>query len=265
MKRLLYEPLIALLLICAAAYCQNVSQPSFEVVSLKKGGNIFATRPVFSGGRLRWTTQLIYLVGYAYNLDFTLVKGAGANLAIVYSVEATFDPAATEEQVRLMVQSLLVDRFKMRAHRVITETEGYALSIGKGGLKIKDAKPIDEHPLMLERFGIDKTAARAESFIAATIPEAGVTAITGQRASVPKLAQTLQRVTGTPVWDRTGLRGEYNFEFRFAQGLSATVESAVPYPQLATALKENLGLEMNKQKGPLESLIVDYIEEPSEN
>jgi uncharacterized protein (TIGR03435 family) len=258
MKRVLYAqlcfaPIITLLLICTEAYCQNVAQPSFEVTSIKAGGNIFATRPDRAPGRLRWTTQLIYLVGYAYDLDFSVVKGASANLANVYSVEATFDPMASEEQIRLMVQSLLLDRFKMKSHRVITETDGYALLVGKSGLKIKVARPNDGR------------VERTDSYIAATGPEAGVTQITGQKASMTKLAQMLQRLTGTSMWDRTGLSGEYDFEFRFAQRLSATLEGTESYAPLATALKESLGLEMKKQKGPSETLLVDYIEGSSEN
>jgi uncharacterized protein (TIGR03435 family) len=65
-----------------------------------------------------------------------------------------------------------------------------------------------------------------------------------------------------PVWDRTGLSGNYYFAFR-TQFLSADLETDAP--SLATALQENLGLKLEKQKGPIEGLVIDYIEEPSEN
>ena len=63
--------------------------------------------------------------------------------------------------------------------------------------------------------------------------------------------------------DRTGLSRNYDFAFRYAQGFSADLETDAP--SLATALQENLGLKLAKQKGPLETLVIDYIEEPSEN
>jgi uncharacterized protein (TIGR03435 family) len=75
-----------------------------------------------------------------------------------------------------------------------------------------------------------------------------------------QLAVTLQRSLRMPVWDKTGLLGRYDFEFRYARDLD--VGDA---PWLGTALQEALGLTLEKQKGPAESLMIDYIEEPSEN
>jgi len=83
----------------AAAYGQNVPQTRFEVASVKPGGDIFSTRPDRSGGRIRWTTQLCYLIGYAYRLDFSRVSGRPCGA--IYSLEAMFDPATTDDQVRL--------------------------------------------------------------------------------------------------------------------------------------------------------------------
>jgi uncharacterized protein (TIGR03435 family) len=78
-----------------------------------------------------------------------------------------------------------------------------------------------------------------------------------------QLAATLERSTRMPVWDQTGLSGNYSFTFRYARDLGA--DSATGEPFLPTALRESLGLELKKQKGPLETLVVDSIAEPSEN
>ncbi|MGA3095423.1 MAG: TIGR03435 family protein [Bryobacteraceae bacterium] len=247
---------------CSAASGQGSGQPpSFEVASVKPGGDIFSTRPDRAGGRIGWTTQLAYLIGYAYRLDFSRVDGP--NLGAVYSLEAIFDPTSTDDQIRLMVQSLLTDRFRMRSHRVTTVADGYALSIAKKGLKIKEAKAGDDPPPMPEWVRDASPALRAESFISATLPEVGVIQILGRRVSMSQLAETLQRSTRTPVWDRTGLSGNYYFAFRYAQDPSA--DSAGDEPVLETALRESLGLELQKQKGPLETLVIDYIGAPSEN
>jgi uncharacterized protein (TIGR03435 family) len=248
------------LVIAATAYGQNAPHPRFEVASVKPGANLFSTRPDRSHGRLRWTTQLAYLIGYAYRLDFSRVSGS--HLGSVYAVEATFDAAATDDQVRLMVQSLLTERFNMRSHVVTTEADGYVLSIGKGGLRIKEANAAAE-PAPGPESGNDVSPALSESYISATMPEAGVIAITGRRVSMSQLAETLQRSMRMPVWDRTSLSGKYDFAFRYTQGLSA--DFVPEAPSLATALQENLGLKLKKQKGPLETLVVDYIEEPSQN
>lgn len=253
--------MFAIGLAAATACGQTAPEPRFEVASIKSAGNIFSARPDRSGGRIRWTTQLCYLIGYAHRLDFSRVSGR--NCDSTYSIEATFDAAATDDQVRLMVQSLLRDRFKMRAHRVTTEADGYALVIGKSGLKIKEAKVADEPPSMPEWVKDASSALKGESYISATIREVGVIAITGRRVSMSQLAGTLQRSMNMPVWDRTGLSGNYYFAFRYMEFLSADLETDAP--SLATALQENLGLKLEKQKGPLEGLVIDYLEEPSEN
>jgi uncharacterized protein (TIGR03435 family) len=248
--------LAASLLAAGSAHGQNVP-PRFEVASIKPGGDVFSTRPLLSRGRIRWTTQLAYLIGYAYRLAFTRVSGS--HLDGVYSVEATFDPAAADGQVRLMIQTLLAERFKMRAHRVTTEAEGYALAIAKGGSKVKESaaagRPDSEPGL--------QPAPAAGSFVATTLPGAGVLAVKGRNASIAQLASALQRVTKVPIWDRTGLTGNYDFEFRYA--LDPGPEAEADAPSLATALRDNLGLTLKKQKGPLETLVIDRIQEPSEN
>jgi uncharacterized protein (TIGR03435 family) len=233
-----------------AAHGQNAPRPAFEVASIKSGGDVFSTRPDRAGGRIRWTTQVCYLIGYAYHLDFSRVSGP--KCGSIYSIEATFDPAATDDQVRSMVHSLLADRFKLRTHRVTTEADGYALVIGSGGLKIREAKVPDA-----------ASAPREESYISATSPEAGVVAITARRALMSQLAETLQRVNEIPVWDRTGLSGNYDFAFRYTQLLRA--DSATDDPSLATALQEKLGLRLEKHKGPVDTIVIDSIAEPAEN
>jgi len=150
-------------ILAVVAGAQLTPQPHFEVASVKPGGDVFSTRPNRSTGRFRWTTQLCYLIGYANDLDFSRVSSK--NCGSVYSVEATFGPAATDREIRLMLQSLLADRFKMRAHRVTTEADGYALLIGRRGLKIKEAKPTAEPPGMPDWIKDASPTVKAESFI----------------------------------------------------------------------------------------------------
>ena len=248
----MYRLLFSLCLwMASAVYCQTPPEPRFEVASVKPAsGDIFSTRVQRSGGRLSWTTQLCYLIGYAYNLDCSLVSCS--KLGSIYSVEATFDPSATDRQVRLMMQSLLADRFQMRAHKAAKQASGYGLVIGKNGAKLKEAKA-EEEP----------SGAPSEGFISASTPEVDVIAITGRNVALSQLAETLQRLTGTPVWDRTGLTARYDFAFRFTQGLIPDSKADAPF--LASALQENLGLKLEKQQGRVESLVVDSIAEPSGN
>ncbi len=162
-------------------------------------------------------------------------------------MEATFDPGATEDQIREMVQSLLVERFRIRSHRVTTEADGYALTIGKSGLKVREA----------EDSGV------AEGYVAGTLSAPGVITIEGKNASISQLAEALQRSQKTPFWDRTGVGGKFSFTFRFTDG--TTPDAVTDAPSLGTALQETLGIRMEKQKGPVETLVIDDLAAPSDN
>jgi uncharacterized protein (TIGR03435 family) len=216
------------------------SLPQFDVASIKLGGDKLATSPSIAPGHFAWTTQLAYLIGYAHSLDFSRVSKAPAT---VYVIEATFDPKATETQIRGMLQSLLEDRFKLRSHRATAQVDGYALLPAKGGPKLKPTT--------------DKSM---PATIASLLPTVGVVEINASRANMARLVQTLSRSLGTPVWDKTGLQDEYDFRFRYARDANTT-----DAPWVGTAMQEALGLTLEKQKGPVETLVVDSIESPSAN
>ncbi len=171
------------------------------------------------------------------------------------------DPAATGDQTRLMLQSLLKERFKMAAHLVAKEADGYALSIGPKGLKVKEAQPEDPPPPLPGWVRSDSVAAW-EGAISATLPAASVVRVIGRRVSMMKLAETLGRVLGKAVSDQTGVVGDYYFAFRFARDDNPAADA----PPLAAALRDNLGLVLKKQKVQVRALVVDSMEEqPTEN
>jgi uncharacterized protein (TIGR03435 family) len=248
-------------ILSASAVCgqQAQQQPRFEVASIKPGGDIFSTKPQWSPGRLTWTTQLAYLIGYAYELDFARVSGQG--LGAIYTINAVFEPKTTEGELRLMLQSLLADRFAMRFQRLVKEVDGYGVSIGRGGNKMKEAFSVDQPGP-----GDVRSAPSSpfnESYVFATEPSPGVTAITGRGASLSQLIQTLGRIVGMPLWDQTGLEGKYDFAFRFSE--DSGTDSQTDAPSLSTALRDSLGLTIKKQRGPLETLVIDHLAQPSEN
>jgi uncharacterized protein (TIGR03435 family) len=147
-----------------------------------------------------------------------------------------------------MVRDLLADRFKMRSHLTTEQVDGFDLVVEKAGIRMKPAEEAD-----LEG-----------NFVSATGPAPGVIAVKGKGASMAQLAETLARVTKTATWDRTGLGGSYNFDLRFSS-TDLSVDARTETLPLAPALRESLGLTLKKAKGPVETLIVDSIEVPSEN
>jgi uncharacterized protein (TIGR03435 family) len=151
-----------------------------------------------------------------------------------------------------MLQTLLAERFKMRSHRVTAQAEGYGITVAKGGLKMKDSPA-----------GTEPDTRPAASYVATTPPSTGVSEVIGSRATLKQLAAELSRTSGKPFWDQTGLTGIYDFSFRYSQEVSAGEPTGAPF--LATALRQDLGLALQKQQGPVETLVVDSIQPPSEN
>jgi uncharacterized protein (TIGR03435 family) len=237
--------------------CGQGSQPDFEVASIKLGGDVFSPKPQISPGRIVWTTQFAYLVAYAYDLEFNRVSGAG--LGVVYSLNATFESGQSEDDVRRMLQSLLQERFKLRFHRMTKDADGLALIANKGAVKLK--KSTERIDPECSRLGANGPSVAHDGYVSASLMTASTVRIKGCATSLAQLSRTLERVLGEPFWDQTGLQGKYNFEFSFSQEVGADSQAEVP--ALATALQESLGLSLHRQKGPVETLVIDHVERPS--
>jgi uncharacterized protein (TIGR03435 family) len=220
----------------------------FDVASVKvSADDILWARPRRSPGRIRWTTQGIYLLAYAYGMEWWRISGAGEFGGTIYEIEATTDPHATDAQLRAMMQSLLIDRFGMKAHRVTKNgIRGYALSVGKYGPKMEAAKDVDD--------------ARNEGSVASHGPVQNAVELNGDHATMLQLCDHLQRLLHTNVLDQTGLAGKYNFTLRFVKD-----EAPQDYTAVVDAIKQ-IGLKLAKYNGPVEFLVVDQISKtPTEN
>jgi uncharacterized protein (TIGR03435 family) len=242
---------------------QTAAPLRFDVVSVKVNPEpILWTRPERSGGRIRWTTDLHYLIGYAYHIQPWQWTGPVPGSDHIFDVNATTDPNATDDQVRLMFQSLLIDRFKMAVHREEKEVDGYALTVAKGGEKMQVAKEGEIPPLPAWASLHSEDPARMEGLVLAVLDEPGIGHLTGRRVTMLQFTETLQRLLETAVVEQTGLTAKYYFELDYATGNFTT---EVPVPDLFSAVKE-LGLKLEKHKGPAEILVVDHIEKtPTEN
>lgn len=243
---------------------------SFEVASVKavssSGPGLppgFSMTPRRSGGRFSWTATPAFLLRYAWNLpDWRIVRTDKNNEQSFYAIDATMDASATEDQVRLMLRKLLADRFQLASHPETKEVQGYALVVAKSGPKIKAAAPGEAHS-MPEYFA-GKSAAAFKGRILVTMEGRGTSALTGRGVSTAQLAEALSTELGTLVPDRTGMTGNYYFGFKFLSVRTIPADD-VDGSTLFTAVEDELGLRLEKQKGPVEILVVDHFEKPSEN
>ena len=162
-----------------------------------------------------------------------------------FDLDATFPPDTQNPQLRVMMQTLLADRFKMKAHKETRQLPNYTLVIAKGGAKIAPAEP-----------GQAQTSGANGKF-------------TASKTTMGHFADLLARQTGFPVLDQTALAGVYTFTLQWdpAAGLNVGQGDTAPTgPSIFTALEQQLGLHLATGKGPVEVVVIDQMEKlPTEN
>lgn len=166
----------------------------------------------------------------------------------------TMPPEQRGKEERLMMQGLLADRFKLKAHFETREMPVYQLIIAKGGPKLKANSEVGKG-----------MASISPSMIRGS--DVPMNSLLGMLESVPDIG-------GRVVIDKTGLSGTYDFLLKWTpmepmaplSGLSGTARSAdAEGVSLFTAIEEQLGLKLVPTKGPGQVLVIDHIERPSEN
>jgi uncharacterized protein (TIGR03435 family) len=145
-----------------------------------------------------------------------------------------------------MLQNLLSERFHLQSHRETQDLPGYALELGKSGLKIATSEGQISAPAM-------QTSS----------PQSGVLRVTARKQRLRDLAGYLSVQLQSPVADRTGVDGEFDFTFEFESPQLRVAQSNGP--TIFTAVQE-LGLHLEAQKVPGSVLIVDSVDrKPTEN
>jgi uncharacterized protein (TIGR03435 family) len=159
----------------------------------------------------------------------------------LYAAMQKMTPAQQREQVNLMNQSLLADRFKLKVHFETREMPGFALVIAKGGPKLTPAKDGESSRLSVRQNEMTAKAITLDQWIHSPF------------------------LGGRMVVDQTGLKGTYDFTLSWSEQSGAGQENGTDAPSLFTAVQEQLGLKLVPTKGPVEVIVIDHIEKPSEN
>jgi len=234
------------LIIAPAAWTQSnpgaLSQPSFEVATIKPTPSPDPGKGLWSPpgiGRF-WarSVSVQFLIQMAYGVESDQISGKPSWFdSDFYDVEAKPEEgiALSRDELKPRLQNLLAERFHLAAHFETRMVRGYALVAAKGGPKLQPTKG-DHFP----GFRINTGAGHLE----------------GLNWSMSYLATMLQRVTGLPVADRTGIAGSYDIKLEFASDL----EQDSTLPSLFTALRETLGLELKAQQIPHQVLVIDHID-----
>jgi uncharacterized protein (TIGR03435 family) len=182
-----------------------------------------------------------------------------------YSIEARAAGTPTKDQFRLMVQSLLADRFMLAAHFEIREVPALTLTLvkaGKLGPKLirEDAGP-ENYPPMCDSLVLIR---RPNGMMLAGYRNVTMDQLAGSLSGIIGLGHTLV--------DRTGLSGRFDFTLAWAPEPTAPPPSDAPTtppdplgPTPVQALRDQLGLKLESARGPVKILVIDHVDRPSEN
>jgi uncharacterized protein (TIGR03435 family) len=197
----------------------------------------------------------------------TWIGSQGFDVVAKAEGDAGFDAAGYPRRYEAMLRALLADRFKLSVHRETREAPMYALiksnADGKLGPQLHEsstncyaARPQGTAPRRL--CGVRGPAGN----------------ITGTAVTMAELAASFAEwpAVGRPVVDRTGLIGQYDLRLESVAAVPGpNTDSAIAnpapdaLPNVFTALQEQLGLKLQADKGPVEFLVVDHAEWPTEN
>ncbi len=251
-----------ILFAATAAFGQSAdaSAPAFDVASVK------ASQPGTGGGRGRReniqvspgtvtmrSVNLKSAIRWAWHVSEFQVSGPDWLDSERYEIAGKAAGAATDEQLRLMMQALLRERFKLALHRQTKEFPVYVLVVGKNGLKVQESKSEGETSIDINQRQLS---------------------VSVQRAPVSQLVDMLSNMLRTPVIDMTGLKGRYDLNLNVAkyaadmaaQGKSIDSTPADPQTLISMILQDEFGLKLEAKKMPLDLVIVDHAEKvPVEN
>ena len=218
-------------------------------------------RTMPGGGLTATGVTLKMLIGFAYGVFAYQLSGGPAWIGTErWDIEARTDGVQgrlPRAQSDALLRALIEDRFQLKARRETKEMLFYALAAAKN-LWILKAHSGSSEPSEA-RFG--RGSATFSDF------------------SMGRLAAYLAMQLGRPVIDRTGIHGSYDFSLEWtpapgeggpeAIGLPARAEISPPAdsngPSIFTALEEQLWLKLEPQKGPVDIIVIDHVERPSEN
>jgi uncharacterized protein (TIGR03435 family) len=233
----------------ASAGAQRTTEMEFDAASIKRSqpGNLRgSTFEFLPGGGLRIVNgTLRAILETAYDIrEYQILGGPGWVNWDRYDILAR---SATGPDsialVRLRLQKLLAQRFKLEVHGETRELPEYALEVAKNGSKLFRATN--------------------------STPGAGIQRSCGEmigtNTTMTNLGVYLSRQLDRSVVDRTSLTGDYSFELQWTPDTGPCPGASDDRPSIFTALQEQLGLKLESIKGPVDALIIDRAEQPSEN
>ena len=235
-----------------AAFCfaqTDPPTPAFEVAAIKvsKTSDNSSHSRTTDGRIMMDNLTLKQIILQAYRLkEYQLTGGPNWLDTDRFHIDAKAESKVKSEQLMMMLQNLLAERFQLVAHRQKKEMAAYALVVAKGGPK-----------------------AMKLSEVSGSNTNSNGLKLTAHPASMEILAAFLSRQVDMPVVDETDLKGNFDFTLEWStermQQKADADGTALAVPTLFAALPQQLGLRLESRKVPIDILVIDRAEKPSEN
>ena len=251
------KPTLRLSLLVTAAMVSLPAQtpkPSFEVASVKRQLDATPVEPPPERPSVfyRRNATAAQLIRFAFNLHTSQVIG-GPDWITTLGFEINARPAGpvSERTMRLMVRSLLEDRFRLISHIDRRDMPFASLRLARSDRRLGEhLQPCDpENPPPVRSF-----------------PFAGGARVFFQRcAPLSSLVAFVAGVLGTPVVDETGLAGYWAYDVSYVPSSARLEPASVAAVPLPIALREQLGLQLESTRGALDVLTIESIQQPTDN
>jgi len=226
---------------------------SFEVASIKPAASSRQGGEGSNRARIEYTPDSLTMrnvaltdcIQWAYRVEYYQFPQLRSLDSTGYDILAKGAGPVPVRELRLMLQQLLADRFKLTLHHETKEMPVYELTIAKGGPRLPDPRPPDD------RHGVEN------------LPRIRDGSFVFEDNSMTEFAAKLSQLYGIdrPVIDKTGITGYFDIVFKGA----AAAQRQPDGPSLYTLIQEQLGLKLVGAKAPMDVIVVDHAEKPSEN
>ena len=266
--------IVAVVSVQSGAQSISAARPEFEAATVTPSRNGSSGVRATTGRLTLENVSLRALVTAAYKTrPSQIVGGPSWKDSAMFNVQGKAAEAAGTDMMLLMLQSLLEDRFQLKLHHETREGPVYELVVAKGGHRLKPARGcVTFDPNHLPRQtgpgetqvnycgrmsrGGDDSRRTAEGTGVDITPTIGLLA--------PSLTGLLSEMLDRTVINKTGLVGAFDFHLEWAPQLTP-VDLANDGRSIFTAVQEQLGLKLEAAKGPVDFLVIDRAEKPSDN
>jgi len=242
---------LAIIVFTAAMAFAQTAAPTFEVATIRAYEQGSPRGTDITPGNINMRgVRLIEYVTFAYGVQEIQVAGPGWLGDLRFDISAKAATAATNGEMRPMMQALLAERFKLAIHRETRDMSALIMTVGKNGHKLV----VNDVP-------------GSPSF------STGRLNLTGNGATLKQLTDFISRELKVAIVDQTGLAGHYNYHVDIAafvtEEMMRNSGGGVPIEApaiVAKALQEQLGFKVDSGKVPMEVIVVDGMEKaPTEN